>query len=110
VGSEWSLDFVTSLAVIYQNIIIRLKTKIIRGIYEFIPERNISDEALDFVSRLLTVDMATRMTASEALEHPWVRYFLIHNFYSNLLFYVFKLKSTIPDICQTFVYELSIFL
>lgn len=46
--------------------------------YEFIPERNISDEAKDFVKRLLTLDMTIRMTANEAIEHPWVRRFFIY--------------------------------
>ncbi|CDS12016.1 hypothetical protein LRAMOSA04212 [Lichtheimia ramosa] len=32
----------------------------------------ISDEAKDFVSRCLTIDPAKRMTAREALEHPWL--------------------------------------
>ena len=46
-----------------------------RGIYEFHPEywSKVSEEAKDFVTRLLTVDMNTRMTAEEALLHPWVR-------------------------------------
>lgn len=51
-----------------------IKAKIIRGIYEFHPEYwgHISQEAKDFVSRLLTVDVKLRMTAEEALKHPWV--------------------------------------
>ena len=52
-----------------------IKEKIIRGIYEFHPEYwgHISAEAKDFVSRLLTVDVDLRMTAQQALLHPWVR-------------------------------------
>lgn len=52
-----------------------IKEKIIQGIYEFHPEYwgHISPEAKDFVSRLLTVDAELRMTAVEALLHPWVR-------------------------------------
>ena len=59
----------------YDNAPLRLKTKIIRGIYEFHPEywTKVSDEAKDFVTRLLTVDMSARMTAEQALLHPWVR-------------------------------------
>jgi serine/threonine protein kinase len=51
-----------------------IKEKIIQGIYEFHPEYwgHISREAKDFVSRLLTVDVELRMTAEEALLHPWV--------------------------------------
>ncbi|CAN0298561.1 unnamed protein product, partial [Ectocarpus sp. 4 AP-2014] len=32
-----------------------------------------SPEAVDFVSRLVQKDVARRMTAAEALEHPWLR-------------------------------------
>lgn len=33
---------------------------------------NVSDEAIDFVLRLLTKDPAKRMSASEALRHEWI--------------------------------------
>lgn len=33
---------------------------------------NISSEAKDFISRLLTVDPKERLTAEEALVHPWI--------------------------------------
>ena len=57
-----------------------IKEKIIGGNYEFHPEYwgHISAEAKDFVSRLLTVDVELRMTAQEALLHPWVRHLFIH--------------------------------
>jgi serine/threonine protein kinase len=57
--------------------------------YEFIPERNISDEAKDFVKRLLTLDMTIRMTAKEAIEHPWVRYMLYAYIYIYIHIYIF---------------------
>lgn len=59
-----------------------IKRKIIHGIYEFDPEYwgDISEEAIDFVKRLLTVDMNKRMTAEVSLLHPWVKiYFLFLN-------------------------------
>ena len=34
---------------------------------------NKSDEAKDFIERLLDMNPATRPTAAEALEHPWIR-------------------------------------
>jgi len=34
---------------------------------------NISEEAIDFVSRLLTKNVAKRMNAKEALDHPWLK-------------------------------------
>jgi len=42
--------------------------------YEF-PEEywgHISEEAKDFVSRLLLVNPHQRLTASQALQHPWL--------------------------------------
>ena len=65
----------------HDNAPLRLKTKIIRGVYEFHPAYwdVISAEGKDFVSRLLTVDMAARMTAEQALQHPWVRGHLLYD-------------------------------
>lgn len=62
----------------YDTAPLRLKTKILRGKYEFHPQFwvNVSEEAKDFIQKLLTVDMHTRMTAAEALQHPWVRHSL----------------------------------
>lgn len=62
----------------YDTAPLRLKTKILRGKYEFHPQFwvNVSEEAKDFIQKLLTVDMRTRMTAAEALQHPWVRHSL----------------------------------
>merc|ERR1712190_459765 len=34
---------------------------------------NISDKAKDFSKKLLTVDPNTRLTAEQAMEHPWIR-------------------------------------
>ena len=33
---------------------------------------NVSDEAKDFITRLLTVDPSQRMSAAEALQHDWI--------------------------------------
>lgn len=48
---------------------------IVHGEYAFEPEvywAGVSDSARDFINRLLTVDPASRMTAAQALEHPWL--------------------------------------
>ncbi|KAF9372958.1 hypothetical protein BGX21_004618, partial [Mortierella sp. AD011] len=48
---------------------------ILHAEYHFEPTeywRNVSDSAKDFVTKLLTVDPNQRMTATEALKHPWL--------------------------------------
>lgn len=48
---------------------------IVAGDYAFEPEvywAGVSDAARDFINCLLTVDPSKRMTASQALEHPWL--------------------------------------
>uniref|UniRef100_A0A7S2EVE3 Protein kinase domain-containing protein n=1 Tax=Ditylum brightwellii TaxID=49249 RepID=A0A7S2EVE3_9STRA len=49
--------------------------KIIRGEYEFHDTdwSEVSDEAKNFIRRLLTVCPDSRMTAEECLSHPWIR-------------------------------------
>lgn len=34
--------------------------------------RHVSGQAIDFLHRLLDRDYNTRMTAAEALQHPWI--------------------------------------
>lgn len=36
-------------------------------------KKHLSEESLDFVGKLLVVDPRTRMTAPQAMEHPWLR-------------------------------------
>jgi serine/threonine protein kinase len=52
-----------------------LRRKIQLAEYEFHDEywSNVSDEAKDFVRKLLTVDMNHRLTVDQAQQHPWVR-------------------------------------
>ncbi|WFC93581.1 calcium/calmodulin-dependent protein kinase [Malassezia brasiliensis] len=50
---------------------------IVNADYKFEPEiywRDVSDEARDFIRRLLTIDQNQRMTATQALQHPWIRH------------------------------------
>lgn len=51
-----------------------LNFNICRGNYSFYPDSwsHVSDEGKDFISQLLTLDPAQRMTAEEALVHPWI--------------------------------------
>jgi len=51
-----------------------LKKKILAGKYNF-PEAEwskISPEAIDLVQKLLTIDSTQRLSADEALQHPWI--------------------------------------
>jgi serine/threonine protein kinase len=54
---------------------IPLYIQIVTGNWEFHDETwaNISDDAKDFISELLVIDPLNRMTAKQALMHPWIR-------------------------------------
>ncbi len=44
--------------------------------YSFTPVeywRNVSETARDFIKRCLTIDPRARMTAHQALQHPWIK-------------------------------------
>jgi serine/threonine protein kinase len=47
---------------------------VLRGRYHFHPKEwnNVSNEAKDFVYRLMQKDPSRRMTVEEALDHPWI--------------------------------------
>jgi len=50
--------------------------KVVDGVYSFPANKmwaQISDEAKDFVSRLLVLDPTARLTAAGALEHSWLK-------------------------------------
>jgi serine/threonine protein kinase len=48
--------------------------KIRKGQYDFLDTdwNGVSDSARDMINHLLTVDPSKRVTAQEALQHPWV--------------------------------------
>ncbi|WFC98612.1 CCR4-NOT core subunit cdc39 [Malassezia yamatoensis] len=49
---------------------------IVNADYKFEPEiywRDVSEDARDFIRRLLTTDQNARLTASQALGHPWIQ-------------------------------------
>lgn len=52
---------------------LKLFAKITRGVFQFDPAYwgNVSNEAKDLISRLLTIDQNQRLTAEQALQHPW---------------------------------------
>jgi len=54
---------------------VRLNSKIRQGSFEF-PEKewkDVSQPAKDFVKALLTVEVEKRLTAAQALAHPWIK-------------------------------------
>ena len=52
-----------------------LLRSVAKGQFEFHPHswRHVSDEAKDFIKRLMTVDPNERLTCDEALDHPWLQ-------------------------------------
>ncbi|MGH0159860.1 UNVERIFIED_CONTAM: hypothetical protein FKN15_043699 [Acipenser sinensis] len=52
----------------------RLYRMILKGKYSFVgdPWPSVSNLAKDYINRLLTVDPSERMTATQALKHPWI--------------------------------------
>jgi serine/threonine protein kinase len=48
--------------------------------FGFSPSCRLSKYARDFIQKLLVVEAGCRMTAEEALQHPWVRN-ILHNWY-----------------------------
>jgi calcium/calmodulin-dependent protein kinase I len=75
----WSIGVITYILLcgfppFYNEKLQELFEQIMRADYDF-PEdywAEISDNAKNFISRLLVVDPKKRMTAKEALEHPWL--------------------------------------
>jgi calcium/calmodulin-dependent protein kinase I len=75
----WSIGVITYILLcgfppFYNEKLQELFEQIMRADYDF-PEDywcDISDEAKDFISKLLVVDPKKRMTAKEALEHSWL--------------------------------------
>lgn len=53
----------------------RLFAKIKKGVYSFHDEywSEISSEAKDLIAKMLTVDPAKRITATQALQHPYLK-------------------------------------
>ncbi|KAJ3092023.1 hypothetical protein HK102_011505 [Quaeritorhiza haematococci] len=51
--------------------------KILSGNYRFEPEEfwmDVSEDAKDFIRKLLVVDASKRLSAKEALQHPWIKH------------------------------------
>lgn len=58
---------------VFQAILKGFDPKVQKGYGAFFPEHiQISSSAKNFISNLLTLDWRNRMTAQEALKHPWI--------------------------------------
>ena len=75
----WSLGvtvfaLVTGHIPFFKKENVSLKTSILRGKYNenVLIRAGVSDQCRDFISRLIVVSPAGRMTAAQALEHPWL--------------------------------------
>ncbi|UZJ57429.1 hypothetical protein CBS101457_006749 [Exobasidium rhododendri] len=70
---------------------------IINADYSFEPEvywQGVSEEARDFVNKLLTIDPSSRMTANQALQHKWLT--------TNAAEVGGEQRDLLPDIKQAF--------
>jgi calcium-dependent protein kinase len=69
----WSLGVVV-FVLLFGYMPFRKAEDIVAGNYHVIPEKwkRVSEEGIDFVRSLLTVDPAERLSAQEALNHPWI--------------------------------------
>jgi len=75
----WSIGVITYILLcgfppFYNETLHKLFEEIMQAQYDF-PEEywgHISNEAKDFVSRLLVANPMKRMTATQALKHPWI--------------------------------------
>ena len=76
----WSIGVITYILLcgfppFYGDTIPEMFEGIMAGSYDFPAEYwgSISDDAKDFVSKLLIVDVKLRLTADQALVHPWLK-------------------------------------
>jgi len=105
----WSIGVITYILLcgfppFYNENISKLFEEIMQADYDF-PEEywgHISDNAKDFISKLLVADPCRRLTAAEALNHPWladqaipVKGVMGPRFNDQLKHYVTKRKSQI---------------
>jgi calcium/calmodulin-dependent protein kinase I len=75
----WSIGVITYILLcgfppFYNDSLPELFEQIMKADYDF-PEdywKDVSEEAKDFIRRLLVVDPSKRMTGKDALKHPWL--------------------------------------
>ena len=61
-------------AIIYKKIKQGFQAKVLNGYGAWFPADNpVSSQCRDMISRMLRKSIADRMTAEEAIEHPWLK-------------------------------------
>jgi serine/threonine protein kinase len=75
----------------------KLFCKIRKGSYEYDEKnwKNVSPEAKAFIDRLLTVNPRERITASGALEHPWI---ILDDAIDDIVNPVSDKEASVPEI------------
>ena len=76
----WSLGVITYILIcgfppFYNENIPLLFESIMKAEFDYPPEYwgHVSDDAIEFIDALLVVDYKKRLTAKQALKHPWLR-------------------------------------
>jgi len=75
----WSIGVITYILLcgfppFYNDSLPELFEQIMKADYDFPDDywKDVSEEAKDFIRRLLVVEPSKRMTGKEALKHPWL--------------------------------------
>ncbi|XP_018411277.1 PREDICTED: serine/threonine-protein kinase H2 [Nanorana parkeri] len=88
----------------------RLYRLIIKGKYSYLgdPWPSVSNLAKDFVDRLLNVDSNDRLTARDAIQHPWIKTMAASSSMKNLHRSISQnLRRRVSSRCQSSKSELS---
>jgi serine/threonine protein kinase len=79
-----------------QNIGVRMRA-IVSGDFSFSKTAVVSDDAKDFISSLIKVDVDERLTAAQALQHPWVsgigHLYLIYKHSHDVFWYLSTVRT-----------------
>ncbi|XP_040288382.1 serine/threonine-protein kinase H2 [Bufo bufo] len=88
----------------------RLYRLILKGKYSYLsdPWPSVSNLAKDFIDRLLTVDAKDRLSASDAIQHPWIKTMAASSSMKNLHRSISQnLRRRVSSRCQSTMSEQS---
>lgn len=74
----WSVGIIIYIACTGEPPFCKTKNRsiyenIIRGKFKYPPDHKLSNSVQDLIAKLLTKDVEARLTAEEALQHPWIQ-------------------------------------